>query len=162
VLQCVAVCCSVLQCVAVCCSVLQCVAMCCSVLQCVAMCCIVRKRFAYSVRYSYNSLNTRIINTSDAYLGKDFSELEKVFFWNVLQPHNCLHTIVLPIAGRIAQHPEIISKNFQLSTKHTRILMGFINYYLVLIVNPMGRILVRWKRFRNNLEMLCRPICNWL
>jgi len=40
--------------------------------------------------------------------------------------------------------------------------MGFIIYYQVLIVNPMGRILVRWKSFRNNLEMLCHPICNWL
>jgi len=40
--------------------------------------------------------------------------------------------------------------------------MGFIIYYLVLIVNPMGRILVRWKHFWNNLEMLCHPICNWL
>jgi len=40
--------------------------------------------------------------------------------------------------------------------------MGFINYYLVQIINPMGRILVRWKSFRNNLEMLCHPICNWL
>jgi len=40
--------------------------------------------------------------------------------------------------------------------------MGFIIYYLVLIVNPMGRILVRWKKFRNNLEILCHPICNRL
>ena len=35
-------------------------------------------------------------------------------------------------------------------------------YYLVLIVNPMGSILVCWKRFRNHLEMLCHPIGNWL
>jgi len=27
--------------------------------------------------------------------------------------------------------------------------MGFIIYYLVLILNPMGRVLVRWKRFKN-------------
>jgi len=40
--------------------------------------------------------------------------------------------------------------------------MGFIIYYLVLIANPMGRILVRRKSFRNNLEILCHPICNWL
>jgi len=40
--------------------------------------------------------------------------------------------------------------------------MGFIIYYLVPIVNPMGRILVCWKSFRNNLVMLCRPICEWL
>jgi len=69
---------------------------------------------------------------------------------------------VQPIADRVAQHLEIISKNFQFSTRRTRILMGFIIYYLVQIVNPMGRILVRWKSFRNNLEMLCHPICNWL
>ena len=48
-----------------------------------------------------------------------------------------------PIADRVAQHLEIISKDFQFSTRRTRILMGFIVYYLVLIVNPMGRILVR-------------------
>jgi len=70
--------------------------------------------------------------------------------------------MVQPIADRVAQHLEIISKNFQFSTRRTRILMGFITYYLVLIVNPMGRILVRRKRFSNNLEMLCHPICNWL
>jgi len=40
--------------------------------------------------------------------------------------------------------------------------MGFIIGYLVVIVNPMGRIMVRCKRFRNNLEMLCQPICNRL
>jgi len=69
---------------------------------------------------------------------------------------------VQPIADRVAQHLEIISKNFQFSTRRTRILTGFIIYYLVLIVNPMGRILVCWKSFRNNLEMLCHPIYNWL
>ena len=67
---------------------------------------------------------------------------------------------VQPIADKVAQNLEIISKNFQFSTRRTRILMGFIMYYLVLIVNPMGRILVRWESFRNNLEMLCHPICN--
>ena len=71
-------------------------------------------------------------------------------------------TLLQPIADRVAQHLEIIPKIFQFSTRRTRILMGFIVYYLVLIVNPMGRILVRWKSFRNNLEMLCHPICNWL
>jgi len=53
-------------------------------------------------------------------------------------------------------------KNFQFSTRRTRILMGFIIYYLILIVNPMGKILVCWKSFRINLEMLCHPICSWL
>jgi len=41
-----------------------------------------------------------------------------------------------PIADRVAQHLEINSKNYQFSTRCTRILMGFIIYYLVLIVNP--------------------------
>jgi len=67
-----------------------------------------------------------------------------------------------PIADRVPQHFEIISKNFQFSTRRAKILMGFIFYYLVLIVNPMGRTLVRWKSFRSNLEMLCHPIYNWL
>ena len=52
-------------------------------------------------------------------------------------------TSMQPIADRVAQNLETISKNFQFSTRRTRILVGFIIYYLVLIVNPMGRILVR-------------------
>jgi len=62
---------------------------------------------------------------------------------------------VQPIANRVAQNLEIIPNNFQFSTRRTRILMGFIISYLVLIVNPMGRILVLWKSCRNNLEILC-------
>jgi len=81
-------------------------------------------------------------------------------FWHLLLPK--VWCVLQPIADRVAQHLEIISTNFQFSTRRTRILMGFIIHYLVLIVNPMGRILLRWKRFRNNLEMLCHPICNWL
>ena len=52
---------------------------------------------------------------------------------------------VQPIADRVAQNLEIISKNSQFSTR--RILMGFIIYYLVLIVNIMGRILVPLEMF---------------
>jgi len=51
-------------------------------------------------------------------------------------------TDVQPIADRVAQNLEIISKNFRFSTRRTKILMGLIIYYLILIVNPMGRILV--------------------
>ena len=46
----------------------------------------------------------------------------------------------------MAQNLEIISKNFQFSTRRSRILMDFMIstiYYVVLIMNPMGRILVR-------------------
>jgi len=67
---------------------------------------------------------------------------------------------IQPIADRVAQNLEIISKNLQLSTRRTRILMGFIIYYLVLIVHPMGRILVLWTGLKSHLEMLCHPICN--
>jgi len=49
---------------------------------------------------------------------------------------------VQPIAESVAQHLEIISKNFQFSTRRTRILMGLIICYLVLIVNHMCRIAV--------------------
>ena len=69
---------------------------------------------------------------------------------------------IQPTEDTVAQHFEIISKNFQLSTRRTSILMGLIVYYLVLIVSPMGRILVRWKSFRNHLGMLCYPMFNWL
>ena len=89
----------------------------------------------------------------------DRSEINVLFF-HVEDAAVAFDTEVQPITDRVAQHLEIISKNFRFSTRRTRILMGFIVYYLVLIVNPMGRILVRWKRFRNNLEMLCHPICN--
>jgi len=34
--------------------------------------------------------------------------------------------------------------------------------YCKLHICTMDRILVRWKSFRNNLEILCHPICNWL
>jgi len=51
--------------------------------------------------------------------------------------------MVQPIVDGVAQNLEIISKNLHFSTRRSRILMGFFIYYLVLIVNPMGRILLR-------------------
>ena len=50
---------------------------------------------------------------------------------------------IQPIADRAALNLEIIFENFQFSTRRTKILMGFTVRYLVLIVNPMCRILVR-------------------
>jgi len=76
--------------------------------------------------------------------------------------HVCVSMYIQPIADRVPQHLELISKNSYYGTRRTRILLGFIIYYLVLIVNPMGRILVRKKSFRDNLEMQCHPICSWL
>jgi len=72
---------------------------------------------------------------------------------------------VQPIADKVVQNLEIIFKNFQFSTRRTWILMGFIIctiYYVVLIVNPMDRILVRRTSSGNNLEILCHPMCNRL
>ena len=51
-----------------------------------------------------------------------------------------------PIGDRVAQNLEIMSDNFQFSTRHTEILQGFIistMLYMVVLVNPMDKILVR-------------------
>jgi len=69
---------------------------------------------------------------------------------------------IQPIANRVALNLEIISKNFLFSTRRTRILMRCTIYYLVLFVNPIGRILVRSKKIQNYLEIQCHPICNRL
>jgi len=70
--------------------------------------------------------------------------------------------MIKPIADRVAQNLEIISKKFHFSTRYTSILMGFIIYFGELIVNPMGRNLVRWKSLSNSLEILCHRFCNRL
>jgi len=57
---------------------------------------------------------------------------------------------IQPIADRVTQNLEIISKNFESSTRRTRILIGFefaSCYYNLLIVATMGRILVCWQSF---------------
>ena len=53
------------------------------------------------------------------------------------------HAVIQLIANRVAQHLEMISEDFRFSTRRARLLMGLVIYYLVLIVTPMGRILVR-------------------
>jgi len=170
VLQCVAVCCSVLWfstymvCpVAIhmmyptaneslCCSVLQCVAVCCSVLQCVAVCCSVHMMYPTAKEICGISSCERALHIRGFYLyGTSICESistayckEDVLYFQLWKsPFYMLQ----PIADRSAQHLEILSKHFRFSTRRTRILMGFIIYYLVLIVNPVGRILVCWKRF---------------
>jgi len=57
-----------------------------------------------------------------------------------------------------------VNKNFTAVPGVPRIYRFSIStiHYVVLIVNPMGRILVRWQSLRNNLEILCHPICNRL
>jgi len=72
---------------------------------------------------------------------------------------------IQPIADSLAHNLEIISKNFHLVPGVPTFLMGFIistMYCVVLIVTPIGRMLVRWKGFGNNLEVVCHPIYNWL
>jgi len=54
-----------------------------------------------------------------------------------------LTRVLQPIADRAAQNLEMISESFKFGTRCIRILMRFFMYYLVLIVNPMGRILLR-------------------
>ena len=76
--------------------------------------------------------------------------------------HSYLESEVKPIADRVAQYLEIISKTFDLLPGVPGFSWDSSCILLVLIVNSMGRILVRWKSFRNNLEILCHPICNWL
>ena len=69
--------------------------------------------------------------------------------------HWFVYCLLQPIADRVAQNLESISKKFQFSTRCTRILMGFIISticYLALIANPMGRIVVRLK----GLEIISR------
>ena len=88
-------------------------------------------------------------------------------FFRYTLSKNAFDTLLLiqPIVDRVAQCLEILPIFFEFSTRRTRILMGFLIYYLVLIVNPMGRILVRWKSFRSNLEMraiLCAIGCTLL
>ena len=66
-----------------------------------------------------------------------------------------------PIADTVAQNLVIISEKFQFSTWLTRILMGFITstiYDVVLIANPIGRIVVRLKSCGNNLGIVCHRI----
>ena len=50
--------------------------------------------------------------------------------------------LIQPIADRVARNLEICSEKFQCSTRCPKILMGLLIYYLVITVNPIGRILI--------------------
>jgi len=69
--------------------------------------------------------------------------------------------LVQPIADRVAQNLEIISKNFQFSTRHQD---SHGIYHLLRGTNRKshGRNSGLLKRFKNNLEIQCHPICNRL
>jgi len=70
--------------------------------------------------------------------------------------------LLQPIADRVAQHLEIISKTFPMNQNSAR---GIYDKYQVIdhesheIPGTPG---TKLKVFRNNLKMLCHPICNWL
>jgi len=72
----------------------------------------------------------------------------------------CIH--IQPIADRLAQHLEIISKTF--TTNHNSA-HGIYDYYQVTNdeshENP-GTPETRLKVFRNDFKILYHPICNWL
>ena len=89
-----------------------------------------------------------------------------VYVCDMIHSYICVTCFMQPIADRVAQNLEIVSKNFQFSTRRTRILMGLIIYYLELIVNPMRRILVRWKRWERMSIFFAIPCaigctCEW-
>jgi len=66
--------------------------------------------------------------------------------------------MIQPIADRVPQNPENISKNFQLSTRRTRIdrlLLGTTR-------KSHGQNSGSLVRFSNNLEIQCHPFCNRL
>ena len=67
-------------------------------------------------------------------------------------------SIIQPIADKVAQHLEIISKSLHFCTRRSRIGTNRKSE------GPWAEIqvLVRLKSFRNNIEMLCHPIFNWL
>ena len=142
----------------------ECAAVC--VLQCVAVCC---DTYVLDGNFTGNVLlfQSCIFSSCSNHFSLSRSISIFIIYLSLCQSlYLCIyinaHIHVHPIADKVAQHLEILSKNFRFSTRRTRILMGFIMFYLVLIVNPMERILVRWKSFRNILEILWPPICNWL
>ena len=73
-----------------------------------------------------------------------------------------LHAYVHPIADRVAQHPESMSETFPTNQNSAH---GIYDEYQVINdeshENP-GTPGTKLKVFRNNLKMLCHPICKWL
>ena len=73
-----------------------------------------------------------------------------------------VYTYIQPIADRVAQHLKIISKTFPTNQNSAH---GIYDQYQAINdesrENP-GTPGTKLKVFRNNLKMLCHPICNWL
>ena len=91
--------------------------------------------------------------TNSGSFAKNDLHLKEVFAPLNRMIHRFYHRMKQPLADRVAQNLEIISKIFQFSTRRTRSLMRFMIYHLVLMLNPMGRILVCSIFLRNNHEI---------
>jgi len=72
------------------------------------------------------------------------------------------YVLIQPIADRVALYLEIISTTFPTNQNSAH---GIYDYYCVIKVesheNP-GTSGTKLKVFRNNLKILCHPICSWL
>jgi len=83
--------------------------------------------------------------------------------WHVVSDYEHIFDNKLqPTVDRVAQNLEIISRNLHLVPGIPGFswdLLLISCYYLVLIVNPMCRMLVRRRLDRSNLNILCHPIC---
>ena len=82
--------------------------------------------------------------------------------WLTLYLLREVHIYIQPIVYRVAQHLEIVSKTFPTNQYSAH---GIYDWYQVINdeshENP-GTPGTKLKVLRNNLEMLCHPICNWL
>jgi len=84
-----------------------------------------------------------------------------------------LNAHVQPFTDKVAQNLDIISENFQFSTRHTKILLGFIISTILLrgtnrkshgqnSSTNFRKNLEVWHSFGHNLKILCYLFCNWL
>ena len=77
----------------------------------------------------------------------------------------CVYVVIQPTADRLAQNLEIIFKNFQFSTRRTRIPMGCIISTMLLHGTNRkshGQNSSALTKIKNNLKILCHPIINRL
>ena len=81
--------------------------------------------------------------------------------------HECQERVLVviqPIADSVAQNLEMMFKNYQFSTRRTRIRMGFINTMIFGGTNHKShrQNSGSLKSFTKNLKILCHLICNRL
>ena len=97
-----------------------------------------------------------------AHMNESWHTYEGGMGYNGCNQHREQLFVIQPIADRVAQNLEIISRTFSTNQNSAH---GIYDEYQVIDdkshENPgtPGNIL---KVFRNNLKILCHPICNWL